>query len=112
MTLASKFYAIGYQTPCYWSPISMLLEKQPIGIIEEAFSVCVKMDGGEATFVRNRDHRSEVKHITNREGEHLVFHSILGIFVHLGQAEDVSCIQHHMAVLQRKANRNGNVEAL
>ena len=31
----------------------MLLEKQPMGIIEEAFSVCVKMDGGEAAFARD-----------------------------------------------------------
>lgn len=50
MTLVPKLHAIGHQTPYYWSPISMLLEKQPIGIIEEAFSVSVEVDGGEAAF--------------------------------------------------------------
>lgn len=53
MTLAAKLHAIGHQTHCYWVTISMLLEKQPMGIIEEAFSVCVKMDGGEAAFARD-----------------------------------------------------------
>ena len=53
MTLASKLYAIGHQTHCYWAPNSMLLEKQPIAIIEKAFSVCVKVDGGEAAFARD-----------------------------------------------------------
>lgn len=50
MTLVPELNAIGLQTHCYWVTISMLLEKQPIGIIEETFSVCVKVDGGEATF--------------------------------------------------------------
>lgn len=47
MTLASKLNAIGLQTHCYWVTISMLLEKQPIGIIEEAFSVYNLEDDGE-----------------------------------------------------------------
>lgn len=53
MTLASKLNAIGHQTHCYWVTISMILEKQPMGIIEEAFSVSVEVDGGEAAFARD-----------------------------------------------------------
>lgn len=58
---ANKLNDFSVQTPYYWTPNSMLLdtnlhaiEKQQKGIIEEVFSVCVKVDGGEATFAENR----------------------------------------------------------